>query len=186
MNSCPGWAFRWLLQTWVDPWKTWGVVSVQWFGLGCLSGNKQSVWCGPGPDHYLRCWSDPIDRHFCCNNNRRLQFILCQPWKTTFQFPFPCAANKWKFVVSVFRLRYSGNREIWRHGNIRQKTEVQAIFLIPFTVCLSCKRKFVVSLFADEEKNRSSVCKWTCPSICDPYLLYVVFSTYQIYSQHFF
>jgi hypothetical protein len=29
------------------------------------------------------------------------------------------------------------------HGDIKQKTEAQAIFLYPFTVCSLCKRKFV-------------------------------------------
>jgi hypothetical protein len=37
----------------------------------------------------------------------------------------------------------------------KRKTEAQPIFLIPFTVCSSCKRKFVVSLFVDEDTNRS-------------------------------
>jgi hypothetical protein len=37
--------------------------------------------------------------------------------------------------------------------NIEHKMEVQAIFLKPFTVCTSCKQKFVVSPFVDEEKN---------------------------------
>ncbi len=38
--------------------------------------------------------------------------------------------------------------ETWRHG-------AQAIFLNLFTVCSSCKRKFVVSTFVDEETNAS-------------------------------
>ncbi len=36
-----------------------------------------------------------------------------------------------------------------------RKTEAQAIFLNPFTVCSSCKRKFAVCLFVDEETNGS-------------------------------
>ncbi len=35
--------------------------------------------------------------------------------------------------------------------NFKRKTEAQAIFLNPFTVCSSCKRKFVVSPIVDEE-----------------------------------
>ncbi len=38
-----------------------------------------------------------------------------------------------------------------RHG--KRKTEIQAIFLNPFTVGSSCKRKFVVCPFVDEEPN---------------------------------
>ncbi len=37
----------------------------------------------------------------------------------------------------------------------KRKTEVQAIFLNPFTMCSSCKWKFVICPFANEEKNRS-------------------------------
>jgi hypothetical protein len=36
---------------------------------------------------------------------------------------------------------------------IEHKMEVQAIFLKPFTVCTTCKQKFVVCPFVDEEKN---------------------------------
>ncbi len=51
--------------------------------------------------------------------------------------------------------------EIWRHGNIdkefrhlkkiKQKTEVQAIFLNLFTICSSCKRKIVICQFVHEQ-----------------------------------
>jgi hypothetical protein len=37
----------------------------------------------------------------------------------------------------------------------KQKMESQAIFLNPFIVCSSCKCKFIVCLFVDEETNRS-------------------------------
>ncbi len=37
----------------------------------------------------------------------------------------------------------------------KRKTEAQAIFLNPFTVCSSCKQKFVVCPFADEETDGS-------------------------------
>ncbi len=36
---------------------------------------------------------------------------------------------------------------------VKQKTEAQAIFLNPFSVCSSCKRKFVVCPFVYEETN---------------------------------
>ncbi len=39
---------------------------------------------------------------------------------------------------------------------IKRKTEVQAIFFNPFTVCSLCKRKFVVCPFIDEETNGSN------------------------------
>jgi hypothetical protein len=41
------------------------------------------------------------------------------------------------------------------HCRFKWKTEAQAIFLNPFTVFSSCKRKFVVCLFDDKEKNES-------------------------------
>ncbi len=45
----------------------------------------------------------------------------------------------------------------WRHGikKKHQKTEAKGIFLNPFTVCSSCKRKFVICLFVDKETNGS-------------------------------
>ncbi len=43
--------------------------------------------------------------------------------------------------------------ETWRHihGDIKQETEAQAIFLIWFTIGSSCKQKFVVCPFVDKE-----------------------------------
>ncbi len=38
---------------------------------------------------------------------------------------------------------------------IKRKTEALVIFLHPFTICSSCKRKFVVCPFVDEEANKS-------------------------------
>ncbi len=35
----------------------------------------------------------------------------------------------------------------------KRKTEAQAIFLNPFTICSSCKQKFVVCPFVDEDTN---------------------------------
>jgi hypothetical protein len=51
-----------------------------------------------------------------------------------------------------------GNMEKWRHGrcgDIKRKTETQAIFLKPFTVCSSYKHKFVFCPFVDKETNWS-------------------------------
>ncbi len=57
-----------------------------------------------------------------------------------------------------------GDMEKWRHremgwrhghGDIKQKTEAQAIFLHQFTFCSSCKREFVLCPFVDEEINGS-------------------------------
>jgi hypothetical protein len=63
--------------------------------------------------------------------------------------------------------------ETWRHGDMetwtwtwridrdidmengKQKIEAQVIFLNPFTVCSSCKQKFVICPFVDEETNES-------------------------------
>jgi hypothetical protein len=36
----------------------------------------------------------------------------------------------------------------------KTETEAQAIFLNLFTVCSSCKQKFVVCMFVDKEANR--------------------------------
>ncbi len=41
------------------------------------------------------------------------------------------------------------------HSKRKWKTEAQAIFLNPFIVSLSCKRKFVVCPFVYEETNGS-------------------------------
>ncbi len=38
-----------------------------------------------------------------------------------------------------------------KRANRKWKTEAQAIFLNPFTVCSLCKWKFVVCLFVDEK-----------------------------------
>ncbi len=55
-----------------------------------------------------------------------------------------------------------GDIEIWRHGDIKQKMKVQAILPHPFTLCASCKQKFVVCPFVDKETQRKlSICKQT-------------------------
>ncbi len=41
--------------------------------------------------------------------------------------------------------------ETRRHGDIKQITEAKAIFFNSFTVCSSCKWKFVVCPFVDKE-----------------------------------
>ncbi len=48
-----------------------------------------------------------------------------------------------------------GDMEAWRHGrgDIKWKTEAQAIFLDPFTLCSECKWKFVLCPLVDEETN---------------------------------
>ncbi len=60
--------------------------------------------------------------------------------------------------------RRNGDMETWtrRYRDFKWKMEAQAIFLSPFIVCSSCKRKFVVWPFVDEETNRIyPVCKRT-------------------------
>ncbi len=51
---------------------------------------------------------------------------------------------KWQDIF-IYMLRSNGKR----------KTEVQAIFLNPFTVCPLCKRTFIVHPFVEEETNKS-------------------------------
>ncbi len=72
-----------------------------------------------------------IDVHYSCFSNSHLPFIVCRPRKTNVCFQFPFAANKRKFVVSVFRLHKTngscpfplvpfsvcGIPETWRHGD---------------------------------------------------------------------
>jgi hypothetical protein len=54
-------------------------------------------------------------------------------------------------------------------SNEKRKTEAPGVFLNPFTVCSSSKRKFFVYPFVDEENKRKlSICKQTkraCPSM---------------------
>jgi hypothetical protein len=49
--------------------------------------------------------------------------------------------------------------ETWIHGDINMEASnengAQVIFLNPFTVYSSCKRKFVICSFVDEETNGS-------------------------------
>jgi hypothetical protein len=53
-------------------------------------------------------------------------------------------------------IKILGNSEVSQKKlNGKWKTEAQAIFLNPFTVCSSCKRKFVVCLFVWTETNES-------------------------------
>ncbi len=98
-------------------------------------------------------------------------------------FPFSvCRKNKPKLPFSISSVSIcvipeawrhgdgDGDRETWRHrdtetqrhGDIKRKIEAQAIFLNSFTVCSSCKRKFVVCPFVDgRNKRKMSVCKRT-------------------------
>jgi hypothetical protein len=46
-------------------------------------------------------------------------------------------------------LKYWGKAKV--NGNRKTKTRRPGIFLDPFTICSSFKRKFVVSLFVDKE-----------------------------------
>jgi hypothetical protein len=50
-----------------------------------------------------------------------------------------------------------GDRETWRHGDRNMETSngSPGDFLNPFTVCSSCKRKFVICPFVDGETNGS-------------------------------
>jgi hypothetical protein len=81
---------------------------------------------------------------------------VCRKQTEVSCFLFPLAEKQRE--VAVFRwFRFSfaesGNIEPWRwrHGNMKkkQKMEAQAIYLNPFTVCSSCKRKFVICPLVD-------------------------------------
>jgi hypothetical protein len=100
--------------------------------------------------------------------NYRYRLLFADQGKQT---SFPFGANKRKFlpfsVSSVFpsqkwlRPRDFSTEKIFRKPSIFPKIkretdkETLAIFLKPFTVCSSCKRKFVVCPFIDEETNGS-------------------------------
>ncbi len=58
--------------------------------------------------------------------------------------------------LETWRWRHGNMDGTWRHGDmVKRKTEAQPILLIPFTVCSSCKQKFVFSPFVDRETIRS-------------------------------
>ncbi len=60
--------------------------------------------------------------------------------------------------IYIHRYRYiyiSINIYIYICCRFKRKMEAQVIFLNPFTVCSSCKRKFVVCLYVNEETNGS-------------------------------
>jgi hypothetical protein len=91
-------------------------------------------------------------------HKRPFSVSLCSKQTEVCRYHLPFAENTWKLSFSisfVFRLRNSRNVETWRNGDIKRK-EVQAIFLNPFTVCSSRKRKFDVCPFVDKETNRSN------------------------------
>ncbi len=118
-----------------------------------------------------------IEGHVCWNNYCWL-FLFCWPRKTNFSFPSVCQLNKWKFAISVFNLQKTNKSchfpcvcvcvcvrvHVWmcvcvyiyaQISNGKWKTEALPICLNPFTVCSSCKRKFKVNPFVNEESNRS-------------------------------
>jgi hypothetical protein len=77
--------------------------------------------------------------------------------------------------MAIWRHRV-GDIETWRNGDMetshgRQKTEAQVIFRNLLIVCSSCKQKFIICTFVDEETNGSYLRpNWTkqtkrpCPS----------------------
>jgi hypothetical protein len=79
---------------------------------------KQSFVFHPCPGAIWFTWCTDIVGHVWWNSKRRLPLIVCRPRKTNVRFPFPFAANKREFAVSIFRLRKSRNVEpwTWRHG----------------------------------------------------------------------
>jgi hypothetical protein len=88
-----------------------------------------------------------------------------------FHFAFQFVANKRKLAIFVFncskqtevavfrkfhfQYTYTENGTIYIYCCFKRKTEAQAIFLNPFTACLSYKRKFVVCPFVGEGTNGS-------------------------------
>jgi hypothetical protein len=101
----------------------------------------------------------------CWNSKRQFPFYICRPRKTNWHFPYIGIYRTVCIKTAVFIY----NIYIWRHIYIyiythniythilrisiylyvfmllfQTETEVQAIFLNPFTICSSCKRKFVV------------------------------------------
>jgi hypothetical protein len=97
--------------------------------------------------------------------NIRFPFSVCSKQTKICFFHFPFVENKRKLPFSVCGIL---DMETWKNGDIKQKTEAQVIFLYPFTICSSRKRKFVV--YRLRNKRKLSVCKKTkrtkptCPS----------------------
>jgi hypothetical protein len=98
-----------------------------------------------------------------------LPFIVWRQRKTNFRFPFLFAENKRELIVSIFHCKYILKwQQIYRYRYIyistyifiyrcfKWKMEAQVIFLNLFTVCSSCKRKFVVCLSGFQETNGTS------------------------------
>ncbi len=61
---------------------------------------------------------------------------------------------KWKHIC----IHIHTHIYIYVFCNFKRKMKAQVIFLYPFTIYSSCKRKCVVSLFVDEETNGSYPC----------------------------
>ncbi len=82
-------------------------------------------------DNYI--YAVHIDGHVCWNNNRRLPFIVCRPRKTNFHFPFPLAANKQKYAVSVFPFQQTNGNCCFRSFRLRCVCMYIFIFyMLPF------------------------------------------------------
>jgi hypothetical protein len=118
---------------------------------------------------------------FVCSKQReidifhyfRFLYIYIYTVCATFSIYIRYIYTHWKpnYIYTV----HKENITIYIHiCRFKQKTEGQKIFLNPFTVCPSCKPKFVVCLFVEEETNGNyllcKLTKRTCPSMVNHFL----------------
>jgi hypothetical protein len=106
-------------------------------------------------------------------NKRKFSVLVCRKQTEVFCFslqqtngscrfplvPFSIYIYEYIYIeMAAYTYIHMENRSIYiciccRFKNGKQRP--WAIFLNPFTICLSCKRKLVVCQFADEKTNRS-------------------------------
>ncbi len=114
-----------------------------------------------GNTYLIMIYSTIIDRRVCWNCNRWLPFIVCRPRKTNFCFVLQQTNGSCRFLLVPFPGIYELKRqhiyklpfhEIYICGKWNTS---QVIFLKPFTFCSSCKWKFFICQFVDNETNWS-------------------------------
>jgi hypothetical protein len=139
-------------------------MSLLYFGLDavCLfkimTGVALSKSCNSpiqGKKHDLSCFFG-LSCFF--NNTDDSQDLSCVFTFDKFLFFVLFAAKKRKLTFSVFCIYTYICIKILAYVYIymlcfKRKSEAQAIFLNQFTICSSCKRKFVICPFVDEETN---------------------------------
>jgi hypothetical protein len=108
-----------------------------------------------------------VDYRFSFSNPKLPFSVSIFSKQTEFPFPFPICNRQTGSLFSVCGIRKTWT---WRDGEWRHQREIggQTVFLNPFTIYLSCKRRFAFCPCVDAETNgKLSACKQTkrnCPS----------------------